>query len=400
MTRLLVAALLIGGVTISGPLQAGSQEQAKRLHDRLAGVPPTPATLATMATAIDGGDAIGAAYTAMESEHFYNVTLKLFAAPWTNRDQSVFVPFNDYIATVIGMIRDDIDFRQVLQGDILYTGDGSLGLPAYSVSNNAHYEAMEAADVNLKTGLVQSTQSSVTGLPAEATAGVMTTRGAAKSFFIAGTNRAMFRFTLMNHMCRDLEQVHDTSRMPDRIRQDVTRSPGGDSRVFMNNCVGCHNGMDPLAQAFAYYNYEYDADADPTGENGRLIYNSSGQLDPDTGSRVVKKYRINANNFIYGYVTENDDWDNYWREGTNALLGWDNSLPGSGRGAKTMGQELAHSEAFAQCQVEKVFENVCLRPPVDGADRAQVTSMVNSFKASGYKMKQVFAESAVYCMGE
>ena len=66
----------------------------------------------------------------------------------------------------------------------------------------------------------------------------------------------MFRFTLLNHLCMDLEQVHDTSITPDHIRQDVSRSPGGDSRVFLNNCIGCHAGMDPLAQAYAYYNYD------------------------------------------------------------------------------------------------------------------------------------------------
>jgi hypothetical protein len=27
------------------------------------------------------------------------------AVPWTNRDQSVFVPLNDYVATFIGMVR-------------------------------------------------------------------------------------------------------------------------------------------------------------------------------------------------------------------------------------------------------------------------------------------------------
>ena len=73
----------------------------------------------------------------------------------------------------------------------------------------------------------------------------MTSRAAAQSFFIAGTNRAMFRFTVLNHMCRDLEEIHDTTRPPDRIRQDVSRSPGGDARLFLNNCVGCHSGMDP-----------------------------------------------------------------------------------------------------------------------------------------------------------
>ncbi|MDZ7645068.1 MAG: hypothetical protein U5K76_13145 [Woeseiaceae bacterium] len=64
-----------------------------------------------------------------------------------------------------------------------------------------------------------------------------------------------------------------------------------------------------------------------------------------------------------------------------------------------MGSELANSHAFASCQVKKVFRAVCLREPEDAADRAQVTSMVTSFK-SGYRLKQTFAEAAVYCMGQ
>ena len=92
----------------------------------------------------------------------------------------------------------------------------------------------------------------------------MTTRAAAEAFFIAGTNRAMFRFTLMNHMCMDWSRCMDTSRPPDRIRQDVSRSPGGDSRVFLNNCIGCHAGMDPMAQAFAYYDFDETAGASST----------------------------------------------------------------------------------------------------------------------------------------
>jgi hypothetical protein len=118
---------------------------------------------------------------------------------------------------------------------------------------------------------------------------------------------------------------------------------------------------------------------------------------------VHQKYFNNNQNFAPGYITTNDNWDNYWRAGPNSLLGWDSALSGSGSGAKTMGQELAHSDAFAQCQVEKVFANVCLRPVQDDIDRAQVASMVTSFRNSGpngYNLKQVFAESAVYCMGD
>jgi len=378
---------------------ADARDQAKRIHDRIAGVPPTETTLQAMASAIISNDAIGAALMATNSSSFYNVTLKNLAAPWTNRDANVFVPLDDYQATIIGLVRDDGDFREILSGDILYIGSG-VGIPAYSNTSNAHYQALENTGTDLKANLQATTQSSLTGLPSSATAGVMTTRAAAKAFFIDGTNRAMFRFTLRNHLCNDMEQVLDTTRAPDRVRQDVSRSPGGDSRIFLNNCIGCHSGMDPMAQSFAYYDYIYDDVNDPTGENGTISYNTTGTIDPVTGNRVVSKYFNNNNNFEHGFITTNDAWENYWRAGQNSLLGWDTSLPGSGSGAKEMGQELANSDAFSQCQVKKVFTNVCLRPPQDSLDRSQIDSMVASFESSGYNLKQVFAESAVYCMGD
>ena len=366
-----------------GSALAGDREQAKRIHDRLAGVPPTAATLDAMAAEIAGGNPMAAAEIAMENSAFYSVTLKNWATPWTNRDGDVFAPLNDYTATVIGMVRDEIPFDQVLYEDVLYVGSGSLGIPGYSMTNNDHYEALEQNAIDLQQHLVATTQSAQTDLPPEATAGVMTTRAAAEAFFIAGTNRAMLRFTLMNHLCRDLEQVADVTRPPDRIRQDVTRSPGGDSRLFLSNCIGCHSGMDPLAQAFAYYNYDEEA--------GRIEY---------TEGAVHPKYFNNDANFPFGFRTPDDSWANYWRQGRNALLGWDDQQTGSGQGAKSLGRELARSEAFAQCQVEKVFENVCLRKPGDAADRAQVDAMTASFIGSNYRLKTTFAEAATYCMGD
>jgi len=386
-------------LAISLPAHAVNRDQAKRIHDRVAGVQADSTTLDNMEAA---SDAIAAAYIAMSHPAFYNVTLKNLVTPWTNEEQTVFAPLNDYSATVIGMVRDDMDFRQILSADIVYVGDNSLGLPAYSNTDNSHYETMEQNGVNFFTGLVQQTQSSVTGLPADATAGVITTRAAAKEFFIDGTNRAMFRFTVLNHLCTDLEQIKDATRAADRIRQDVSRSPGGDSRIFLNACLGCHAGMDPLTQAYAYYNFEYDSETDPEADNGQLSYNDAGMTDPDTGTRVKKKYQINSGNFKYGYVTPDDSWDNYWRNGPNAVLGWDTqnqSLAASGNGAKSMGIELANSEAFASCQVKKVFKTVCLRDPID-TDMAQFDSTVSSFKASNYNLKQVFAETADYCKGD
>ena len=382
LCRILLVCSLFAGVADAGDLEL---RQAKRIHDRIAGVPPDAAVLANMESDIVAGNPRAAALTAMDNSAFYNVTLKNFAAPWTNRDQTLFTPLNDYTATVIGMIRDSdtVPFTDILSADLVYVGDPGLGLPAYSMTGNAHYEQLEAQGIDLRDNLVPVPQSSVTSLPPAATAGVMTTRAAAEAFFVAGTNRAMFRFTMMNHLCNDLEQVKDITRSPDRIRQDVSRSPGGDSRIFLNSCVGCHNGMDPLAQAFAYYNFN----------------EASGSIEYTPGV-VQPKYHINADTFSEGFVTPDDQWDNYWRNGRNALLGWDTGLPGSGNGAKSLGVELASSEAFARCQATKVFRTVCLREPGNAADRGEIDSITAAFKADNYNMKTAFAEAAAYCMGD
>jgi hypothetical protein len=364
---------------------AGPREQAKRIHDRLAGVPPTNTVLDQMAVLI-GTDPEAAADIAMQNPAFYNVTLKNFATPWTNEDQTVFAPLNDYTATVIGMVRDDMPFNQVLSAPYLYTGTIQ---PGYSVSSNAHYEEMERQGIDLSnpTNLIRVSQTTVN--PGVAPAGVVTSRAAARAFFVDGTNRAMFRFTMMNHLCTDLDPIKDNTRPSDRIRQDVTRSPGGDSRIFMNECLGCHAGMDPLTQAYAYYEYQYTNDK----ETGRLVY---------TPNSVQPKHHINEDNFKYGYIIPDDSWSNYWRHGPNMnRLGW-TACSGTldakgvchGNGAATMGEELANSEAFAQCQVKKVFKAVCFRDP----SNLELTQVTASFK-SGYNMKNVFAKAAVSCMG-
>ena len=396
----------IGLVIItSQAAMADNLTQAKRIHDRLTGTPPDAVMLQRMADAITN-DPSGksAAEIALTDPDFYNVTLKNFIAPWTNEEQTVFTPLNDYTATVIGIIRDDIDFREVLSGNILYTGKNiSQG---YSNSNNDHYEALEAlgpvlgnlADDNI---LQQQTQSAVTGLDPNATAGVLTTRAAARAFFIDGTNRAMFRFTMINYLCTDLAPLKDNSRIPDHVHQDVSRSPGGDSRIYLNSCVGCHAGMDGMMGAFARYNLNYTKDGE-----GNVIENTASM--EYTPNQIQAKFLINENNFKPGHVTTDDSWINYWRNGQNALLGWASPPPqgvsldsrgyATGFGAKALGRELANSEAFAECQVKKVFQNVCLREPGNAVDRGEVATVTADFK-NGYKMKQVFRDVAAYCKG-
>jgi hypothetical protein len=380
-------AILVAGV-VTATASAADRDKAKRIHDRIAGVPPSEAVLDQMEALVMSGDRMGAAAIATENASFYNVTLKNMAVPWTNRDQTVFAPLNDYVATYIGMVRDNVPFNTALSADLTYTVNGAT--PAASASNNDHYANAETAAINLKTALQATTQSSILGIPADATAGFITSRASSEAFFIDGTNRAMFRFTLMNHLCRDLEQVHDITLPPDMIRQDVSRSPGGDSRIFLNNCIGCHSGMDPMARAFAFYDFDNGTPEVPG--TMRLVY---------TPGTVQPKYFNNDTNFAPGFRTPDAMWVNRWRQGQNSLLGWDPGLPGRGDGAKSLGQELANSDAFARCQVEKVFKTVCFRAPGNQADRGVVTSVTAAFKAN-YSLKEVFQRVATsdVCLGE
>ena len=373
---------------VAPPAYAGAYEQARRIYSRLDGVPPSTAVLNTMANDIISApgqtgllQAAAVATDPVTGPNFYNVTLKEFINPWTNRNQSAFVPFNDYTATVIGMIRDDVPFNTVLSADILYTVNAS-GLPAPSPSNNDHYATAEANGVNFASALTANTQSSVYGTPTQGTAGVWTTRAGAAAFFVLGTNRAQFRFTMLNYLCHDMQTVMDNTRPTDRIRQDVARSPGGDSRVFLNNCAGCHSGMDPMAQAFAYYDF--------STTTNQLVY-TPGQVQP--------KYLKNSLNFPWGFVTPDDTWSNRWRSGPNADLGWSQAQPGSGEGAKALGTELENTTAFANCQVVKVFQQVCLRAPVSQADQTTVSDIRAIFTQSSYDLKKVFQQSAAACAG-
>ncbi len=381
-----LAGIVLLGALVATSLNtwAGPREQAKRLHDRLTGVPPTAAVLDSMAAQIAAGETRAAAIEAMANPAFYNTTLREFATPMTNREQSVFAPLNDAIATVIGLVRDEQPFDRLLYDDIVYVGsDQATNVPVAS-DNNDHFVDLQEQRVNLgdPAMLEQQTQSSLPGgLNANETAGILTSRGYGEAFLVAGTNRAAVRFATLNFLCLDMEDMRDVTAWPDRIRQDVTRSPGGDSTLFLNDCLGCHAGLDSLAGAFAYYDFDEDLQ--------QVVY---------TADAVQPKFLRDGNTFRYGFVTLGDSWVNYWRTGPNAHVGWNG--PGSGMGAKSFGMEISQTRRFAECQVSKAFAKVCHRTPNGPADIQAVSTIADAFEANGKNMKNVFADAAVHCMGE
>jgi hypothetical protein len=60
-----------------------------------------------------------------------------------------------------------------------------------------------------------------------------------------------------------------------------------------------------------------------------------------------------------------------------------------------LGEELANSPAFEQCQVEKVYRQVCLQAPIAG-HATQIEAITNSFSSS-HNLKTVFEDVAALC---
>lgn len=359
--------------------QADTKAQAWRLHNRLTSTPPASAVLLEMDNLLKSGNVRAAALKAMENRYFYDITIKNWVKRWTNVDSSPRVPLNDYVATVIGIIRDDIPFDQVLYGDHLYVAAANVPVTVapYDKKNNNLYLDLENRNVSLKDYLTRVDQSTVTGI--KDTAGVLTTRASGAAFFSAGTNRRVTRYTFMNFLCRDFEALHDINIPDFHVRRDVERNPGGDSRTYRNQCVGCHAGQDGLGGAWAYFDFV----------DNELKY---------TEGTVVSK--INKNNlYPEGYIQNDDEWVNLWAQGQNSILGWPAKT--SGKGARELGMMLARSRAFSECMTSKVFELVCIRKPKSDTDKKEVKRLADSFQANAnYNMKNLIADTSALCLGK
>ena len=260
-TRYIVIAFLCTlGISMA---HAGPREQAKRIHDRLAGVPPESAVVDSMAAKLAAGDGIGAAYDAMDHPAFYNTTVRELATPWSNREQSVYGDLNDLIATVIGLVRDDMPFDQVLYEDIVYIGtaagdrrrvfaDRQRSLPGPAAQSRgperpgkpctaAAIRPAELADWRQRNG----------GRHDDA-------RLFSEAYLVAGTNRAAIRFATVNFLCMDMEDFRDITAHPGSDSPGRDAFPGRRQQHLSQRLPDLPRGLDGLAGAFAYYDFDED----------------------------------------------------------------------------------------------------------------------------------------------
>jgi hypothetical protein len=460
-----------------------ARDQGKRLYERLAGVSPSNADLKTMTDKVQSGDVEGAAFFAMQDLNFYKITIKQMFNLLTTRDFNQDKELTDATALAVGLVRDNQSFDQYLYGDIFYSGndiitnyagltfnvtrnnvatavvatqtspfvsatnlsrteirqnspDATKVIPPVSGSNgqyedNFHFLDLEAKYLDWPNALQMRKQSDMWPLTSNAKvapediAGVISTRQDAAEFFNMGTNRRMFRYTMLSYLCKDMADLHDTSVFDDMVRADVDRKPGGDKFVFDSTCKGCHAGMDGFAAAFSFFDYGLPNQtsisyltANTNFSFNRTIAATDYPAFPFNAGNMNKQFR-QASVFPDGFnplkmQANGNKWVNRWVTGTNpAQIGW--RVPAgmttfaSGKGTHQLGQVLAATQAFSACMVDRVFRRVCFRAPTKEESTA-LSNIQNGFEGGfseystqssngKYNLKALFAKSSALCFG-
>ena len=383
-------------IAVDAPISA-SRTLALEIYKRLVGVstPIDNPVLVDMEQQIDAGNLRAAAAIATQEPGFYNLVVRDFAAQMSTRDETINEPLNDFIATFIGVAKDDLDARLLLTGNFFYKG--SIEAPVRNdiyddiLGSNRHYDDLRSDNYDLTEVLTrENTQYMRSGNDAYVNhpdaAGVITSRAFMGAHALDGTNRRLVEFTMMQFTCNSMEEWADATATDIRVGRDVDRSPGGETSKFLTTCQACHSVMDGFRGAFAKYDFDnnfvrYDFDAGPgtNSVNGKMNQN------------VV---------FPNGYVTVNNSWINNARNPANAQrFGW-RGVVDSGVGVKQFATAVANSRAFSKCMVERVYREVCRRP-VATFELGMVDAMANSFEASGYSLRGLFEEMAVRpeCIG-
>ena len=369
------------------------EQQAYLLYNRIAGVPPTSEVLGLATDLLAKGKKGEAALLATKDPAFYDVKLRTMFSAWSNVSGDVSGELNDMVKTMIGMVRDDAPFNEVLSADLVYIveGDEQATQQQPSAKNKNEQSPPEVVQVNdLQKKLIKSTQSELpNALPAKAIAGVLSTDGFGEAFYSAGTNRRATAFVLKNFLCHEIEELHDVNAGDGSIsadqfvRQDVDRAPGGDGELFRNKCLGCHAGMDAMSGWSVYYDYDTDA--------RRLLY-TEGLVQ----EKVSRNKYVEDEKFIAAHTPMNDSFTNIWVKGQNAKLGWGANT--SGNGAAEWGQMITASKAFAHCMVEHAYNAVCLKQPEGESEQEVVAEIAELFIADNYKMRNMIAATAVACL--
>jgi hypothetical protein len=339
---------------------AQDERQVSRIYTRLTGKtlnPKSPLFEKLKTLAAQNQVSAAAQLIISEDPDFIDVTSKDFATRMLSIDADAYGVFSDMIATVMGTIRDDIDARELLTGDYVYgpTGRVSGGLKP-SLTTNELYDKFSRGNFSSKT-YIQKFSPQWNHSTVHSAAGVLTTRGWAKVYYEAGTNRRAVVGVFNAFLCSPIDEWKKRGLPDYRVRRDIDRAPEGKPSTFQNTCRTCHAPMDAMAGAFSRLDYK----------NENFVFSPV----------VVPKYNQNINVYPDGFISDDDSW-------LNLLNGT------QGDGVKAFGQMIASDEGFPACMAQRVVKQVCfkdLKP-----SEAFIKNMAQQFELSGYKLKELFKQ--------
>ncbi len=390
-------------------------EKASTLYRRLTGttLPVTSPLIKDMAQRIQGSGETGlmeAAALATNQRDFYNITVRDFASRMSTRDETVNTDLNDFSATLIGIVRDNINAKQLLTADFMYIADQSkAAVPSRMqediLTSNAHYVALEEGRFNLAEVLVQVPQTIFDGRevrPHPNAAGLLTTRAWMEAHATAGTNRRLVEYAFRQFLCIPMDKWSDSYAPDDYVGRDIDRFPAGDNTNYTTTCRACHSTMDSLRGAFAFYDFsngfaKYSWYMTPAAPDAEDTPTTIRVTNPQT--MVVAK--MNHNDLGRGGRETRDSY--FFNNATTGVNGTYFQWSGrkEGYGVKDFGDMLSNSSAFPTCMAQRVFRSVCKREPAS-FDRAMINRVAQDFVSSNFNLKTLFQRVAISteCVGQ
>lgn len=409
------------------PIDVGITINAQRLKaqdifQRLTGVktPIYDPVLTQMVQRLDANDPVGAAALATSDFRFINITVRDFASKMSNRAETINIPMNDFTATVMGVVRDDLNAQKLLTDNITYIVDPTkAAVPATMVTDilrsNNHYESADTQRVDFSAVLTRFDKN---GQPLKqkifdgkkdqdmpTPAGLLTSRGWLSAHAVAGTNRRLVEFSLREFLCTPLENVADSTGPDNVIGRDIDRFPGGSHTKFTTTCRACHTIMDGFRPAFAYLTYNSDyvmhsytsakAATQDEEDKGLAMYKS-----PAAGASYIA-HKVNRNETVFpgGRIVVDDNWVNNAVYGANSnYFAWKST---SGKGIQAFGQMLSESRQFPICMAKRVYSQVCKREPTS-TETNMIQAAATEFSTThNYSLKFLFQKivTSKECLG-
>ena len=417
---------------ISAKNKSDADQKALLLYKRVVGVNTTlnDPNIQAMSAKLEQGDTMGAAAIATKQNDFLNVTVKLMATKMSYRDEKPNHESNDFVAAMVGGVRDDVSAYEMMTGNFYYTVDPAkvpMGttirsdLLADFLRSNNHFLDFDRAGFNAQWLMRQDGMKAVTAsvgvaavadLPAKDASALLTSRAFTFAHAIAGTNRRMLEFTFREFMCVEMTDWSDTTRSDEFVGRDVDRY----DPKFQNRCKGCHGQMDGFRGAFAnidFYmsgNVAFLKHSALLAPQARNIAQAEGELNfktlpavngqPTVPATIASKMNHNQQVFTPGRVIVDDSWSNIAIGGNNTkLFGWRGEMKGNG--INSFAKAIAGSERFPRCMAQRVFTEVCKREPV-ASDEPMLIWAGKEFEGNNYNFKYLFqlVSTQLECLGD